>query len=85
MTIGSVHLHIDRVVLRGVPREQRDALMRELRAELARQLAAPDFAKNLHGRHIASIRGGELQVCADAAPDELGARAAQRLVQGIRS
>jgi len=84
MKATSIHLTIDRVVLRGIPREQRDALMSGLHAELSRLLAAPDFARGLQGHHVASVRGGELRTAAEAGPGELGKQAAQRIAQGIR-
>jgi len=84
MNAPRIHLTIDRVVLRGIAREQRDALMRALQAELSWLLTAPDFTKGLQGQHRASFRGGELHTRHDAGPGELGKQAAQRVLQGIR-
>lgn len=79
-----IHLHVDRVVLRGIAREQRDVLMRGLHTELSRLLAAPDFAHGLQSRHCASVRGGELRTTHDSGPGELGTQAAQRVLQSLR-
>lgn len=82
MKATRIHLTIDRVVLRGIPREQRDALMSGLHSELSRLLVAPDFAQGLQGHHVASVRSSEVRTA--AGPDELGKQAAQRIAQGIR-
>ena len=79
-----IHLTIDRVVLRGIPREQRDPLLRALQTELSRLLAAPDFTQGLQGQHRASVRGGELRTAHDAGPGEIGKQAAQHVLHGIR-
>lgn len=84
MKATRIHLTIDRVVLRGIPREQCDALMSGLHSELSRLLVAPDFAQGLQGHHVASVRSSELRTAAGAGPAELGKQAAQRIAQGIR-
>ncbi|MES2100910.1 MAG: hypothetical protein V4569_13880 [Pseudomonadota bacterium] len=40
-----VVLHIDRLVLRGVPAAQREAVVRQLEAALSREFAAPGVAQ----------------------------------------
>ena len=76
------HLQIDRVVLRGIAREQPDVLLKSLQTELTRLLGEPEFAHGLHSRHVAATPSGILQ---PATLTQLGAQVARRLVYGIRS
>jgi hypothetical protein len=81
-----VKLTIDRLVLRGFPANQRDALTRALHAELARQLsdaavAGAFGASRATGRVIAS----PLHVAPGSAPQAIGAQAARSLVRRLRS
>lgn len=51
-----IHLHIDRLVLRGVGRERQQDLVSTLRAELQARFAAPGFADALgRSRHQAGL------------------------------
>lgn len=84
MSPGRIRLTIDRVVLHGIPQQNRAALVRGLRGELERLLATPDFTKSLRGRQVASMSGGALRVAADATGATLGKRAAQRIAHRIR-
>lgn len=79
-----VHLHIDRLVLRGVPREQRDAVVRSLENEIARQLAQPGAHENFRPRHAPSLRTGPLTLAEGATPKQLGASAARALVRSLK-
>jgi len=55
MKAPQVHLTIDRLVLRGVPGDRRDALVAALTAELRQRLAAPGASQALGAsrRHAA--------------------------------
>jgi hypothetical protein len=44
MDMSPIHVHIDRIVLRGVDPADRDALVSGLKSELARVLAHPEAA-----------------------------------------
>jgi len=78
-----VRLHIDRLVLRGIPREQCDALVRGLHEQLSRALAEPAAIAKLKSRHMPSMRGGELKLAPDTGAAELGGRVARKLMQGL--
>lgn len=76
-------LHIDRLVLRGVPPGRRDALVAELQAALTRELAQPGAAEAWAASgHRAALRlavpGGA------AAGGGLATNAAAALAQGGR-
>jgi hypothetical protein len=85
MSAARIRLTIDRLVLRGISPQKRDALMRGLHGELERLLAAPGFTEALRGSRVSSVRGGELRTAGDVGGGaELGKKAAQRVVQRIR-
>lgn len=83
MSAARIRLTIDRVVLTGIPPEQRDSLADGLHAELTRLLAAPEFRAGLRSRLVPAIRGGHLSTRGHAA-GQLGVRTAQRVVQRLR-
>lgn len=78
-----VRLHIDRLVLRGIPHEQRDAIVRGLHEQLSRALAQPAAVAKLKSRHTPSLRGGELKLSPDTGASELGGMIARKLMQGL--
>lgn len=78
-----VRLHIDRLVLRGIPREQRDALVRGLHEQLSRALAEPAAIAKLKSRHTPSLRGSELKLAPDTSASELGGMVGRKLMQGL--
>ena len=79
-----IRLTVDRLVLRGIRRDTRDAVVRALQGELERVLAGPSFREGLQSHHVPSIRGGEFRTRANGGSAELGRRAAQNLVRAIR-
>lgn len=83
MTGPRVILHVDRLVLRGIPREQRDALVLALRQELSRQLAAPAFREGLTGRHVAALATAPL-AAGRTSPAGLGRQSARLIAKGLR-
>ena len=80
-----IHVHIDRLVLRGVPREQRDALVASLQRELVRQLAQPGGHADLHPWHAATLRSNLPTLQAGATPAQIGTSAARAIVKVVRS
>lgn len=78
-----VVLHIDRLVLRGVPAAQRDAVVRQLEATLARELGAPGVGQAwIASGHRATLRArfeaSSLALLGDAAARALIAPAPPR-------
>jgi hypothetical protein len=75
-------LHIDRLVLRGVPPDQREAVVAGLQAALVREFAQPGVAEQL------ANAGQRDRVRARfAAPDDaqaLGRDAGRHLAEGVR-
>ncbi len=82
--VHRVTVHIDRLVLRGFAREDRDAIAAGLSAELERLLAAPDLARGLMGRDgLARVRIGAVPIGPGSPPTEVGAQTARGIAQGI--
>jgi hypothetical protein len=80
-----VHLHVDRLVLRGFARADRDAIVRGLDAELVRLLS--DAAVNggfEAGSSRAALPPARFTVSPDAAPAQVGGAAARAVVDGVR-
>lgn len=75
-----VVLHIDRVTLRGVTREQREAVVEGLREGLAEAFAQPAVVQQWAGSgHRERVRGSFTQ---PAEASSLGEAAAQQLATG---
>lgn len=75
-------LHIDRLVLRGVPADQREAVLAGLQASLQRELAAPGAAGQAAATgHREALRA---RFAAPAGPQALGREAGRRLAAGVR-
>ena len=83
MNAPRVILHIDRLVLRGVAPEQRDALVGALREELGRRLADPAYRKALSSRQVAGVGPAPLAV-RGASGEGLGRQSARLIAKGIR-
>jgi hypothetical protein len=83
-----VVLSIDRLVLRGVPAEDRAALVEAFRAELARLVGAPGAAASLGPtRWVAAVRAttGEAPAAGPATgPVALGRASARGLLRSAR-
>ena len=81
-----VNVSIDRLVLRGIPREQRDAIAEGLQAELQRQLGDPAVAGRFRSsRSVAAVRAKPVALSDSTKPAQAGARAARSLIGSIRS
>jgi hypothetical protein len=78
-----VILHIDRLVLRGVAAEQRNALVAALRDELGRRLADPAYRDALASRHVARVGPAPLAVRGSSG-EGLGRQSARLIAKGIR-
>lgn len=75
-------LHIDSLVLRGVPVAERDAVVASLQASLERELAAPGIAEGLAaGGHRDRVRA---RFAPAPSPQALGRDAAQHIIAGAR-
>ncbi len=78
-----INLTIDRLVLRGIAREQRDAVAGALVAELQRQLAVPGVATTFGGsRSIAGLRSAPMQAAGGASGVAIGTAVA-RGIDGV--
>jgi hypothetical protein len=76
-----VVLHIDRLVLRGVPAAQRDALVASMQQNLRRLLAEPGIVTPLRGLGERDrLRSG---FAGHGGPAAVGAAAAQALVREV--
>lgn len=80
-----VTLHIDRLVLRGFRRENRDGLVEGIQQELHRLLADPQAAQQLAaGGDAARLRMGEVRIGEGATPQNVGAQVAQAISRGMK-
>jgi len=82
-----VVLHIDRLVLRGVPAGERDALVQALQqtltTQLAERLALPDGLARVSALgHVATLRCGPLAAPQGGA-QALGSAAGRQLARGL--
>ncbi len=81
-----VNLHIERLVLRGLPIGSRDAaqVKKAVRAELTRLLAIdPTVVCSLVSAAMPSARGMPLRMSAAEDPPQLGAAIAQSVYGGL--
>jgi hypothetical protein len=84
--VKRVVVHIDRLVLAGFGRADRDAVAGALRAELERQLARPDAVRDLAARgHVARLGLGRVNIVPRATPEGSGAQAGQAIARGLGS
>lgn len=85
MTTPRIHLHIDRLVLRGVPPTQRDALVAALRAQLQSQLASPGMASDLGAaRHVARVHAQSAVQAAGTDAAAMGRAFADGMLAGLK-
>jgi hypothetical protein len=81
-----IHLHIDRLVLDGIPlqRTQSGQVRAALEQELSRLLAGGGLASGLRqGGAVPSLRGGNIHIQKRAHAAGLGREIARALHQGI--
>jgi hypothetical protein len=77
---------IDRLVLRGFPAADRDAIAAGLQAELQKQFGAPAAGGQFGGsRSLASLQQRPMTLEAAAKPQQIGAQAGRQLARSIRS
>ncbi len=82
----NIDLHIERLILDGLPleRSQGPLVQAAVQAELARLLAAYGLAASLQsGGALPSVRAGAIQLTAESSPTQLGQQIAQSVYAGI--
>jgi hypothetical protein len=80
-----VNLHIDRLVLRGFNREDRQGIADGIQQELSRLFADPQAAKQLAANgDMARLRIGNVSVGQGARPQRIGAQVAQGIGKGMK-
>jgi hypothetical protein len=84
--MSTVHLHIDRIVLRGVDAADRQALVQGLQAELARVLADPKTRAGMTtSRHVPVLRLGRMTMTpGNAGARSFGAGVARAIGKGMK-
>ena len=81
-----VHLSIDRLVLRGLPAEQRDTFVTALQSELARQLGRAGAREGLSaGRDVARVRAQPFLARPEAGAAGLARQSARSLSRALKS
>lgn len=81
-----INLHIERLVLEGLPLERAQAPLVQLAVEqeLMRLLGAKRIGPDLmSGGAMPSARGGNLQFAREASPRQLGTQIAQSVHEGL--
>ena len=81
-----IELHIERLVLDGIPVSPRDrgALQASVETELTRLLTEGGLSTDLSGGiALPSLRAGSLSLSSDGSPAQLGARIARAVYDGI--
>jgi hypothetical protein len=83
MTPKSIRVTIDRLVLRGFPAHQRDAIAAALIAELERELGrAPGTLGASRSEH--NVRAAPLKLTGGSGAKEIGAAAGRGLARSLR-
>ena len=81
-----VVVHIDRLVMRGIRREDAPLFAQSLREQLALELAAPEIARQLATRgDVPRLQAADVHLDAGVTPAGIGARAASSIVSGVKS
>ncbi len=87
MNLHSVDLdlNIEELVLRGFPGQERDRIMRALRAELKRLIREEGVpAVFSRGGEMARLDAGSIEAEPGSSPEEIGAQVARSLYGGLR-
>lgn len=87
MNLRSVDLdlNIEELVLRGFPGQDRDRIMRAIRAELERLIREEGVPAALcRGGEVARLDGGSIEAERGSSPEEIGAQVARSLYGGLR-
>jgi len=82
----NINLHIERLILDGLPIEtsQRRVVQAAVESELSRLLTAGGISASLQsGGAMPSVRADALQLNADSNPKQIGQRIAQSIYGGI--
>ena len=78
-------LNIEELVLRGFPGQDRDRIMRAVRAELERLFVEQGVPASLSkGSEVACLDGGSFDAKPGSSPEEIGAQVARSLYGGLR-
>ena len=81
-----IHLHIERVVLEGVPvsASERPLLRAAMETELTQLLRNGELSDELRaGATLAQVRAGAIQVAKESSPKKLGTDIAHAVHQGL--
>jgi hypothetical protein len=79
-----IHLHIDRVVLDGVPVDQPRSLRKALAQELTSRLMEGGLSPDLRsGGAVPRVRGGAIELGQGSNPARLGTQIAGAVYRGI--
>ena len=81
----NVNLHIERLILDGLPIESRhgSTLQASIENELARLLTQSDLAANLRGGAVPSVRADAIQLSSQSDPIQLGRQIAGSVYRSI--
>jgi hypothetical protein len=83
-----IHIHIERLVLDGLPveRRQRGVVQSALEAELARLLAGGGLSESLSaGVALPVLRAGHIQLAVPHDPAQIGGQIASAVYSGLGS
>lgn len=81
-----IAVHIERLILDGLPVERRDAaaVQAAVQAELTRLIGTEGLAQNLmSGSAMPVARGGAIQLTSESDPTHLGTQIAQAVHRGL--
>jgi hypothetical protein len=79
-----VVVHIDSLVLNGVPYEDRHAVAQGLQEQLTQLFSQPGVAHRLsETRSIPRLRVGQVQTAAEARPQQIGCAVANGIGKGL--
>ena len=79
-----VIVHIDSLVLKGFRPEDRHAIAQGLQEQLTSVLSATGIARQLEQvESISQLRAGNINIAADAKPQQIGTAIANRLGKGF--
>jgi len=85
MKQANIELHIDRLILEGLPDVNRDQLGEVFRQELERLFLEKGIPQGLrHGGSLAQLNGKALKVGHEAKGDSVGIQLAQSVYGGFR-
>jgi len=79
-----IHLHVDRLVLRGFRHEDRHGIAEGIQQELTRMFAYTETAQQLtaHG-DISRLKVGNVRIGQEAKPQSVGTQVAESIGKGV--